>query len=122
MFDIADAKSVIAHITDSAVAVYTCPASRKAQITEFIVANKDGTNGCYLTGYTYVAAQDESSSGDDPDAYFAYQIEIPAKSAYTPFGESPSKWLSPGDVIYLQGEADGDLDLDMSVIEYYLPE
>lgn len=129
MFDIADAKSVIAHITDSAVVVYTCPPSRKAQITEFIVTNMDPTNECILSGYTYVVAQDESSSfGEDSVGYFANQIPIAGAGGYTPFGETPSKWLSPGDSIYLfvdseeSSSAEASVDVDMSVIEYYLPE
>ena len=129
MFDIADAKSVIAHITDSAVAVYTCPPSRKAQITEFIVTNMDEVSEGLFSGYCYIAAQDESSSGgEDSVGYFANQVSVPASGGYTPFGESPSKWLSPGDTIYLLMESEesstafGSADLDMSVIEYSLPE
>lgn len=128
MFDIADAKSVISHITDGAIAVYTCPPSRKAQITEFIVTNISGIE-CALTGYCYIVAQDtdSSSGGEDSVGYFCFALPIPASGGYTPFGETPSKWLSPGDSIYLFGECEDSsaledmFDLDMSVIEYYLP-
>ena len=122
MFDIANAKTVIAHLTTGGADVYTCPASRLALVKLFQITNVDGTDDCYVTGSVYISDLDESSSGGaDSEAYFAYQINIPAKSSYAPFGDK-EVWLSAGDTINLLAEADGDLDLVMSVVEYSLPE
>jgi hypothetical protein len=102
-------KNAYLDVTNSATAVYTCPASTTAIVLTLRITNVDGSNDD-----TIIADVVDTSSGS---AKIAHTISVPADSSIELAGTSKIV-LEAGDKIDLTGgTASGDLEAFVSVLE-----
>jgi len=96
-------------ITTTDSVVYTCPASTTSIVLVVRVSNVDGTNT------SYVNARILDSDGST-DASIGKEIDVPAKTTIELAGTSKLV-LKAGDKLYLQSQADSDLEAFLSILE-----
>jgi hypothetical protein len=102
-------KNAYLDITSSAQTIYTAPASTTSIVITLRVTNVDGTNSDTITADVI-----DSSSGN---SRIAYTMTVPADSSLELAGTSKIV-LETGDYIQLTGgNASGDLEAFMSVLE-----
>jgi len=102
-------KNAYHDITTTDTAVYTCPAATEAIILVCRVSNVDGTNTAYVNARVL-------DSDATTDASIGTQIDVPAKATIELAGTSKLVLLA-GDKLYLQAQADSDLEAFISVLE-----
>ena len=102
-------KNAYQDITTSDTAVYTCPGSTTAIVLTLRVSNIDGTNTTFVN--SRILDSDTST-----DARIAHQIDVPINTSIELAGTSKLE-LEAGDKLFLQSEADNDLEAFVSILE-----
>ena len=102
-------KNAYHDVTTVDTAVFTCPASTEAIVLVCRVSNVDGTN----TAFVNARILDNDGS---TDASIGKNIDVPAKATIELAGTSKLVLLA-GDKLYLQAQADSDLEAFISILE-----
>jgi hypothetical protein len=106
-------KTIRYAVTTSNVGIYTCPIGVASIVILSQVANVSA--GAALSAYNVTATHTRSSESPS-DYIFANSVSIPPNDSFTLVSDGRMA-LQTGDVIKIQGNANGVLNLILSVLE-----